>query len=274
MRSDLAPDRTPIVAGPIYIAYSFQANEVDECLDYWVFDDIANDVSPRLSLGRWALETTVEVMIDELDLPILSPQKWERLPDGSTWGPHHHHDYAIEPQAYVDLYSAICKRAKMATVPALLTVISMVKETAEEYAKLITSRTNPSTLPGAFHSTGRMSGLLEDGHIVSFRDFKDTQHVLRTSPGKYCDVFSQIILEIGDKGAKDKLKELDIYDNPRTRELIRWSLYISTQGLVDLLERIESHPEDYPQFNEKSIDIIRSVISEDMLFQGDIIEEA
>jgi len=190
------------------------------------------------STGDWAQEVAVQVIIDEEDLPILSPGKWERQIDGRIWGPYAHRTYNITPEAYITHYPAMVEAIAGVSRPLLGQILSDVLEDAHIASRHITDSADPESLPGAFTTPLVLTKLIKSGMVLSFRDFQNAGERTRESIGRL-------------KTVKDHTR----------RRWIRDELYISTESLVQLLVGCGEQVEN-ARLSTKEWSLLRQIIGD------------
>lgn len=213
------------------------------------------------STGDWAQEVAVQVIIDEEDLPILSPGKWERQIDGRIWGPYAHRTYNITPEAYITHYPAMVEAIAGVSRPLLGQILSDVLEDAHIASRHITDSADPESLPGAFTTPLVLTKLINSGMVLSFRDFQNAGERIRTSPAKYAEVFGKIVEILGDDRARESIGRLKTVKDHTRRRWIRDELYISTESLVQLLVGCGEQVEN-ARLSTKEWSLLRQIIGD------------
>jgi len=278
MERKLLPDKTPIESGPIVISDNSDSFDLNNSyVSTWDFrmEALQREVGSQSEL---ALRLSVEALINHLGLGILPPDVSAILETGEIWGPYECDYYYIHYYDYLKYFDVIRDHVnKTLKEPRqiLLNQMQYVRESCDECRYYDTDLMLLEELPGAVYTFKRPNKHLEQGNLIEFEEFRNAaNHPISTSPMKVAQVFDRVAQTLGDEKVKERFGMLRVASIPSTRRSIRDSIYIKTQALADLVQKLSSMPENEREgFNDLSMQILRFVLndesSEDLM--GDFV---
>ncbi len=123
---------------------------------------------------------------------------------------------------------------------------------------------DPQQLDDAFYCPINPTLPVENGLVVTYRDFVNAGHEVGCGAVKVSRLFDQLVA--GFSNHPSVLRNLDMltyYANPQSRRDIRSELYIKTQTLVDLLHTLEAmnlSERKRQGLNQGSLEVLRSIL--------------